>query len=54
MEGFPGNRTLDILSKAEHEGYGVLAQVWYFIFGFCCSLVVDTNEALATAMMLEW
>ena len=26
---FTGNRTIDILSKAEHEGYGVLAQVWY-------------------------
>ncbi|KAG6867924.1 hypothetical protein C0993_009518 [Termitomyces sp. T159_Od127] len=26
MENFPGNRTLDILSRAEREGYGVLAQ----------------------------
>lgn len=31
MSGLQGNRTLDILSKAEREGYGILAQTWYVV-----------------------
>ena len=29
MSGLKGNRTLEILEKAEREGYGILAQTWY-------------------------
>ena len=31
MSGLQGNRTLDILEKAEREGYGILAQTWYLV-----------------------
>jgi len=31
MSGLQGNRTLEILSKAEREGYGILAQTWYVL-----------------------
>ncbi|KIK57443.1 hypothetical protein GYMLUDRAFT_46325 [Collybiopsis luxurians FD-317 M1] len=31
LEGLQGNRTLNILHKAEQGGYGILAQVWFVL-----------------------
>jgi len=31
MSGLQGNRTLEILEKAEREGYGILAQTWWVV-----------------------
>jgi len=42
MSGLQGNRTLDILSKAEREGYGILAQTWYAVL----SPTIDSEPTL--------
>lgn len=42
MSGLTNNRTLEILRKAEDEGYGIIAQVIY-----------DANQALAFVRGLE-
>ncbi|GLB42919.1 putative fructose-bisphosphate aldolase class-II [Lyophyllum shimeji] len=47
---FPGNRTLDILSKAERDGYGVLAQICYDA-GMAIALVRAAERARSPAIL---
>lgn len=37
-----GNRTIQILRKAEREGYGVLAQAWYDFPLICLHVEINT------------
>ncbi|KAF5375940.1 hypothetical protein D9615_008273 [Tricholomella constricta] len=47
---FPGNRTLDILYKAEREGYGILAQICYDA-GMAIALVRAAERARSPAIL---
>lgn len=42
MSGLQGNRTLEILDKAEREGYGILAQTWCVVLSSTVEPHADT------------
>jgi len=46
MASLKGNRTLDILLKAEQEGYGILAQTWCAPVSSCAIGAINLTHLL--------